>query len=112
MSSFGADMTAIGQISPGLIALLDRMRTYTPKFNAAILPAGADVSRLVLVDNGVGYQAVCETEFSDGEPAYDIWFHGVGEPQLVRAHFDIDMAAYFLVQKYNTSKSARQQERA
>jgi hypothetical protein len=104
-------MTPEGQVAPGLLKLLNRMRElaeemtkavgYNSGFNAALEPADADVSNLRLVDNGEEYSCVCETP--ENAPLYDIWERG----QLLHIGFDVEQAAHFMLNAYQEAKLRR-----
>jgi hypothetical protein len=104
-------MTPEGQIAPGLMELLNRMRElatemtksagYNCGFNAALVAAGADVSCLRLVDNGDEYECVCETP--ENAPLYDIWKRG----RLLHIGLDVEQAAHFLLNAYHDAKLRR-----
>lgn len=103
------ELTPRGEVSPGLILLLDSMRSIGAPFNAAVYPAGTDVSYLALVDNGVGWQAVCETRNGKtGAWAYDLWFSAPGRPlRMKKNNLTVNEAARFLVDQYTNAKLAR-----
>lgn len=80
-----------------LIALLDVMNKTNVPFNAAILSKPGDADCLALMDNGVGWEACCETG------KYDLWFNGHME------HWDltVEQAAKILITKYQEGKMNR-----
>lgn len=103
-------MTPQGEIAPGLYALLERMRELSRElnmpFNAALIAAGSDVSRLELVDNADYLSVVCETP--EEAPAYDIWSEDKnGCPQPLELGLPLEVTARLMVEAYTEAKIQR-----